>query len=41
VTWTSKAAGLLAAATVLASLAISSGADAWYLGIHLFGYHHR
>ena len=37
-TWTSKAAGLLAAAAVLASLALSSGADAWYLGIIHFGH---
>ena len=37
-TWTSKAAGLMASAAVLASLALSSGADAWYLGIFFFGH---
>jgi hypothetical protein len=30
VTWTSKAGGLLAATAVLAALALSSGADAWF-----------
>jgi hypothetical protein len=38
VTWTSKAAGLVAAATVLAALAMSSGADSWYLGLLYFGH---
>jgi len=38
VTWTSKAAGLWAGAMVLAALALSSGADAWYLGFIFWGH---
>jgi hypothetical protein len=38
VTWTSKAMGLLAATTVLAALALSSGADSWYCFLISFGH---